>query len=253
MHSFRGFLLFLAPLTAFSQVSNPFAANAKAADAGLGLFHIYCGSCHGKQAQGGRAPNLTRGSFHAGDTDADLFRVISEGIPGTEMSSYDERLGPENIWRIITFLRSSTRNEAPVTGDAAHGEKLFWGKGACGNCHSIGTRGNSVGPDLSRIGRRRSASYLRSSIVDPSADIAPGYGSVTVVTRDAKTIRGIEKALDDFSVVLVDFTGRVYSFDRSDVRLVTRDTRSLMPDYDKTFTDAEMNDLLAFLMTEVKP
>jgi hypothetical protein len=47
--------------------------------------------------------------------------------------------------------------------------------------------------------------------------------------------------------VLVDFSGRVNSFDRAAVRSVTRDTESLMPGYRAAFTIAELDNVLAFL------
>jgi len=241
------FLLSLFAAGGFSQPANPFGADAKAAETGLGIFRVYCGSCHGKLAKGGRAPDLTRGSFHSGDADADLFRTIASGIPGSEMAAYADRISSENIWRIIAFLRSSSHPEPAPAGDSEAGEKLFWGKGGCAACHAIGARGNPLGPELTSIGRQRSASYLRTSLVDPSADIVRDFGGVTVIGRDGSSTRGIEKWLDDFSVVLVDFSGRVSSFDRAAVRSVTRDTESLMPSYRTAFTTAEVNDVLAFL------
>ncbi len=239
----------MAMSLASAQTSNPFAADQKAADAGFGFFHIYCSACHGKHAQGGRAPDLTRGTFSNGDRDADLFRVISNGVAGTDMAAYQERLSPDNIWRIIAFIRSTNGGESKLAGNSSNGEALFWGKGACGNCHAVGTRGNQIGPDLTRIGRQRPVSYLRTSLVTPDQDIAFGYESVTVVTRDGKTLRGIERTLDDFSVQFMDLQGHYYSFERSEVQSVQRDIHSLMPDYSKVFSAEELDDLLAYLVS----
>jgi hypothetical protein len=68
-----------------------------------------------------------------------------------------------------------------------------------------------------------------------------------VILADGKTLRGLERALDDFSVVLQDFSGKVYSFDRKDVRSVTRDTQSLMPEFGSNLSSTELNDVLAYL------
>ncbi len=235
----------LAAVPGFTQSSNPFAGDAKAAEAGRADFRRHCSSCHGRQAEGGRAPGLPRGTA----TDADLFRIISTGIPGTEMGSYDKRLSGDEIWRVVAFIRSTAHSDTPIAGDATHGEELFWNKGACGNCHAVQNRGSRVGPDLSRIGRRRSAAYLRESLVAPSTDIPQNYSGVTVVARDGKSIRGLEKAIDDFSVVLQDFSGQVRSFNRSDVRSVSRDTQSLMPEYGKVLSPAELDNVLKYLST----
>ena len=246
LFKFVGAALWLAGL-ALAQTANPFAGNPQAADSGQRLFRANCSGCHGRRGEGGRAPDLTRAS-NPNDPDAALFRTISDGRPGTDMAGYRGRLPDENIWRIVSFLRSSGRNEAPPTGNAARGEALFWGKGNCSHCHAIGTRGNQLGPALGGIGGRHLA-YLRESLVAPGAQIVGGFESVTAVTNEGTSLRGIERALDDFAVVFQDFSGKLYSFDRSALRSVTRDTQSLMPAYGKLLSEAEIDDVVAYLFT----
>jgi putative heme-binding domain-containing protein len=190
---------------------------------------------------------LTRPS-NPNDPDEALHRTIAAGRPGTEMAGYAGRLSTENIWRIVTFLRAAGRNEALPTGDAARGEKIFWEQGSCSRCHAVGARGNLVGPPLDAIGRRNLA-YLRESLLTPGAEIAGGYGSVTVVTRDGKALRGLEKALDDFAVVFQDLSGKLYSYDRAAIQSVVRDTQSMMPEYGKLLSAAEIEDVLAYLVS----
>jgi putative heme-binding domain-containing protein len=242
-----GLLAILFLCAAPAQETNPLAGDPNAAEVGRGMFRIYCAPCHGIRAQGGRGPDLSRGAFSAGDRDADLFRTITDGVSGTEMGSYSN-LGSEGVWRIVAFIRSASRRdttEAP--GDAGRGSMLFWEKGQCGRCHAVGERGSRMGPDLTRIGRQRSLSYLRTSVVDPDDDIAPGYITLTVVTRDGKTIRGLEKGLDNFSAQLMDLSGKFYSFERSEVKSMTREPNSLMPAYAKTFSEGDLTDLVAYL------
>ena len=38
----------------------------------------------------------------------DLFRVIYHGVQGTEMPSYGARIGDDNVWRMVTYIRSLT-------------------------------------------------------------------------------------------------------------------------------------------------
>jgi putative heme-binding domain-containing protein len=249
MSFFRLGLATVSLSAALAQTSNPLARDPQAADSGGHLFRSNCSGCHGRTGEGGRAPNLTRTSG-GDDPDTALFQTISEGRPGTDMGAYRGRLSDENIWRIVAFLRASGRNAGPVKGDPSRGESLFWGKGKCSNCHAVGARGNHLGPQLDDAGRRNLA-YLRESLLDPGAEIAGGFGSVTVVTRDGKTLRGIERALDDFAVVFQDFSGKLYSFDRAALRSVTRDTQSLMPDYQKLLTGAEIDDVVAYLAASI--
>ncbi len=248
-------LLLLAPAFGWAQpVANPFAGNAQAVEDGRKLFSISCAPCHGRdgtggqgQAEGMRPPDLTRGVFRAGRRDEDLFRVISQGVRGTEMASFSS-LGNEQIWRLITFIRSLSVVAPPVRGDAAAGEALFWGKGDCGRCHQIGTRGTRLGPDLSRGGRRSTEQSLRKSIVDPNDDITPGFAIITVVTRDNKKISGLERWLDNFSTRLVDESGNERTYLRDEVTSVQREMRSTMPDYSKVFSAAELDNLVAYIM-----
>src|SRR4051812_49285060 len=121
-------LILLAATIAFAQHQNP--PDAGSPDSGTALFRRHCRSCHGGGGEGGRAPSLT-GRLHAGDSDADMIRVIAAGIPGTEMSAYSARLGDEKIARIVAYVRSVKRDEPSMAGDAARGEALFWGKGGC--------------------------------------------------------------------------------------------------------------------------
>ena len=44
----------------------------------------------------------------------------------------------------------------------------------CARCHNINGL-NTVCPDLSDVGLRREAAYLRQSILDPNAYIVPGF------------------------------------------------------------------------------
>src|SRR5262249_11749700 len=229
---------------------NPWAGDPRAIESGRVMFRMYCAGCHGLRATGGRSgPDLTRGTFSAGDTDADLYGVVRNGVPGTEMPAFTDRLDDDDRWRVVAYVRSLTpRNTGPVPGNAAAGEQLFWGKGNCGQCHRVGARGSGVGPNLTRAGRQRSLAYLRDSVGAPDADISPNSATITVVTRDGRKIVGVEKGFDNFWAALMDVSGRYHSFQRQDVRSIDREYRSLMPStYERLFSPRELDDLVAFL------
>jgi putative heme-binding domain-containing protein len=221
---------------------------AFAGESGYVVYGHRCAACHGQYGQGGRGPDLTR-ALTADRQDEDLFRVISGGVPGTEMRGYGAQLAPEEIRRIIAYLRSITRDDSKSNGNPVRGESLFWGSGGCGNCHAVGERGSLLGPDLTRIGKRRGLEYLRASLLTPDQEITSGYDSVTVITRDGKTLKGIQRALDEFSVQFIDLQGKYYSLETSKVQSVKADRRSLMPAYGQVFDAGELDDLLAFLLS----
>jgi putative heme-binding domain-containing protein len=250
----RAWVIWLAAAglcAAQTPAKNPFANDAQAAKDGRPLFRLMCSPCHGIHAEGGRGPNLTRGTYSAGDTDADLFNVIANGVAGTEMADFQTRIGDENVWRLVTYIRSVTKRDTEhVTGDRERGLQLFWAKGQCGQCHMVKGQGGRMGPDLTLAGRQKSLAYLRQSILDPNADLSPGYYAVTVVTRDGKKIQGAQRGYDNFSAQLIDASGNFYSFEKSEVASMKREFRSLMPDiYKSMFSQAELNDLLAYLVS----
>src|SRR5690242_11802257 len=232
------------------QTQNPLAGDPQAAAGGGAAFRPYCTPCHGVRGAGGRGPDLTRGVYSVGDKDSDLFRTIANGVPGTEMAGFAGDIRDEDIWRIVAFIRSLARHDAPnIHGDRAAGERLFWSKGGCGSCHSINGKGGRLGPELSRIGRERSFAYLRESVLAPNSDVALEYAAITVVQRDGAKITGIGD-LDNFSVQVTDAAGNYYSFLRRDLASVTRELRSLMPDnYGRLLTPGEVDDVLAYLVS----
>ena len=254
---FAGVFL-LVGTTSFAQ-TNPFAGNPEAIAEGQKLFLQSCSPCHGAtgegaqgQAEGMHPPDLTRGTFKAGRTDGDIFRVISEGVRGTLMPSF-QSLGTDQIWRLVTFVRSLSTVSMSYTGDPAAGEKLFWDDAKCGECHTLGSRGGRLGPDLSRGNRRNNANKLKQSIVDPNADVAPGFAVVTVVTRDGQTITGVERWVDNFSVRLIDQSGKERSFLRDEIKSVNREMKSMMPgDYGKKFSSGDIDNIVAYILKTQK-
>jgi len=231
------------------ELQNPYKNDPGAVEVGRGVFRISCSPCHGIHAEGGRGPNLTLGGYAAGDRDVDLFNVIMNGVPYSEMRGY-AGMGADNVWRIVSYLRGAAKSAAAgkLPGDAAAGEKLFWGKGACGKCHRVNTRGGRLGPDLTRSGRSRTPQYLRESVISPDADLTPGYETITVVTRDGKMIQGAQRGFDNFSAQLVDIQDNYHSFLKSEVTSIQREDKSLMPGgYERVFSKSELDDLVAYL------
>ena len=113
---------------------NPLAGDAKAAKAGEYEFRINCALCHGLGAPGGgRGPDLTRAQKKYVHTDAEMFQVIGNGIPGTAMPSNgtngqgvgmtDEKAQPSS--RLYPQRRGESADQ-PI-GNVAHGKELFYG------------------------------------------------------------------------------------------------------------------------------
>jgi cytochrome c oxidase cbb3-type subunit 3 len=242
-------------------VTNPVAGNPRAIQEGASLFRANCSPCHGSNAQGGgRGPDLTAGRWVHGSTDADLFRTVTRGVPGTEMpaNAFDD----SEVWAILAYVRSlAPARTVAVSGDPAKGKKIFWETAGCSTCHMVQGRGGVLGPDLSRVGEARSADYLIDSIRQPSKELSTGildpnnhyglplvYDTVTVVTADGQKIVGVAKNEDTFSLQLIDTNQQLQFFLKKNLREVTHERKSLMPTYSEDMlTPAELQNLVAYL------
>ena len=61
-------------------------------------------------------------------------------------------------------------------GNPAQGKSLFTSSG-CGGCHTFKAAGSAgkTGPDLDQSLKGKDEAYIRESIVDPNAKVAPGF------------------------------------------------------------------------------
>jgi len=243
--------------------TNPVAGNAAAIKEGNSLFRANCSPCHGLNAHGGgRGPDLTSGRWIHGSSDAEIFRTITQGVPGTQMPA--NGFEDSETWAIVAYVRTlapGTQRTSATHGDAASGEKIFATTGACSTCHMIKGRGGLLGPDLSRVGAARSIAYLIESIREPDRELSDGmldpnnhyglplvYDTVTVALKNGDKIVGIAKNEDTFSVQLLDTTQKLRFFLKHDVRGVVHERKSLVPAYsEQTIPTAQLQDLLAYL------
>ncbi|MGB6152913.1 MAG: HEAT repeat domain-containing protein, partial [Pricia sp.] len=120
----------------------------------------------------------------------------------------------ENIVLDLTEAVKATDSEALIaqlkapkdSGDplAAYAETLHGGNGRqgwrvfnnnptaqCTRCHAVGATGGAVGPPLENIGNILSREQLLESLIEPSARLAPGYGSVALTLKDGQKVNGI--------------------------------------------------------------
>lgn len=229
-------------------LANPYTSADDVA-AGGRLFRSHCAVCHGETGSGGRAADLASGKFRHGASDADIRRTISDGISGTEMAAafFEGR----QLWQIVAFVRSLSMNPsvAPGRGNMARGRSLFEGKGGCGQCHQIGGRGGRSGPDLSDVSGRRSAEYLRTSILRPGDHVLPRNYRLRANTNSGEKVSGRRLNEDTFSIQLLDDGGNLVSLAKDEIAELTLDKTSAMPSYEQVLSDSEVADLVAYLVT----
>jgi len=82
----------------------------EAITAGRRMFRAVCtGYCHSTTPGVTKdAPNLFDCDWDHGNEDADLYRVITEGVANTEMLPFDGKIPEETIWQVIAYVRSNS-------------------------------------------------------------------------------------------------------------------------------------------------
>jgi cytochrome c oxidase cbb3-type subunit 3 len=214
---------------------------------GRRVFDAQCAWCHGNEGEGGMGPNL-HGSLRHATTLASIVEIITNGIPGTDMPGFRSPLTERSIRQTAAYVQSLSRaGRQTSNGDAQRGAAIYAANG-CAGCHVASGVGGILGPELTTIGSRRGAAYLREAIVKPAAAHPPGYLVVRAVPARGPEIRGIRVNEDVFWVHIRDAGGVVHALQKSDLTSLDRELdASLMPSYASRLKDAELDDLVAYL------
>jgi len=251
--------------TAPGQDKNPFAGDPQAAKLGESQFRANCAFCHGLGARGGgRGPDLTRVQKRHGTADADLFRTINEGVPGTAMppnGATQQGVGmtEAEIWQVISYIRSVEKKSEAATGNPAHGKELYFGKAACSMCHMVLGKGGRLGPDLTATASSRSNDYIVESVRNPNRRLAQGiseamkefsteYETVKVTAPDGQEFAGVVLNEDQFTLQMLDTRENLHQFEKDKLLSFEKTRESLMPPYDpKALSDKDLQDIIAYL------
>jgi PQQ-dependent dehydrogenase (methanol/ethanol family) len=224
---------------------NPFAGNPEAVRAGRAIYEQMCAGCHGSNGDGGRGPAVNRGVFKHGNEDQQIFGVVKNGVAGTAMPAMG--LSDDEVWQLVSFLRSMGGETETVSGNAAAGEALFAGRGNCLSCHMVNGHGSRYAPDLSTIGNLKAAE-LRKIILKPGSRDGYQPGFVEVKTKRGKILKGLRRNEDTYSLQLFGADEEIHLINKRDVAEIKYLEKSIMPgDYGQRFSETELNDLVAFL------
>ena len=232
---------------------------------GRGLYTVYCRACHGNDLRGGDqgGPNLLRSQLVLNDQNGELILpVVQNGRMNPGMPVMPPLNIPEaDVRAIATFIHSvaaSARGQgAPpagdpvelniLVGDANAGRAYFASK--CTACHTE--------KDMQGIATRVGEPVdLQNYWVAGGGRGGRGGGAaspVTVIVTEAsgQNVEGRLIRLDDFMVVLVQADGTPRSFRRDgDVpKIEVRDPREAHRKLLPTYTDKDIHDVTAYLVT----
>jgi putative heme-binding domain-containing protein len=125
-------------------------------------------------------------------------------------------------------LHDFLTSESGYSGDAQRGALVFE-KAQCVKCHRYGTRGEGIGPDLSKVSSRFQRKEIIESVVFPSQVISDQFAAKTVVTADGKTFTGLVGETSDGVVVLQANTEKA-TVPKADIEEIVPSKLSAMPE-----------------------
>ena len=136
-------------------------------------------------------------------------------------------------------------------GRADEGRKAFEsGKGTCIACHRAGDAGNRIGPELSTIGRIRTARDLVEAVLFPNATMVREFEPYVIETAGGDSWLGVLRRQSPDAVVLADAAGQEHSIPRAQITSMHPLPTSLMPaGLERTVSEQELLDLLAYLLS----
>ena len=139
-------------------------------------------------------------------------------------------------------------------GDAANGKVIFHAGGAaeCLRCHVVKSKGGKVGPNLTRIADWKDNYYLLEALIDPSASIAPGYGSLTITDASGTAISGVFMGEDETTLKLKLSDGKTKKYVKAELKDIQR-PMSGMPPMNLLLKPHELRDLVAYMSTLKSP
>jgi len=217
---------------------------------GRQLFMGQCARCHGPKGEGGRGAVLAQPHLRHAPDDQSLFLVIRDGIRGTEMPP-GFAVDTLETWQLTAYIGSLGRvAQESVPGDAKRGQEIYQTKGHCSQCHIVAGEGNGIGPELTEIGARRSAAHLRAAVLEPESTLPEDFQQVRVVTKDGRRITGLRLNEDTFTIQVADLKGGMHSYFKQELKELQRDTgKTPMPTFRNTLSAAEVDDLVAYLVS----
>lgn len=139
---------------------------------------------------------------------------------------------------------------ADVKGDPKKGEVLFTKQG-CIACHTTSSNEAPKGPYMGQVGAVLSRDQIAESILKPNASISQGFATVSVLTKDNKSMVGFVTSESADKIEMRDIAGQAHSFKVSNIKSRTELKISMMPQgLANSLSISEFASLVSFLASK---
>jgi mono/diheme cytochrome c family protein len=189
--------------------------NSSQIKAGEHLFALSCsiGYCHGVAGSAGHGPRLKDRQWDR----TYLYKTIENGIPGTAMPAWKDKLSQPQISAVVSYVLSLSSNQPeattlPMSATVPSlpvnqaGKELFFDPANnrnCGVCHRLKDSGGSVGPALDEL-TKKPQSEIRAYLSQKLA--SAGKPAFKILTASGETICGIKVREDSKQLQIFDLT-----------------------------------------------
>ena len=173
---------------------------------------------------------------------ADAVQADAAPALTAKLEAYRKSKGADTI---TAALREGLR----TGGEARRGAQTIFSNPAaeCTRCHSFEGTAANVGPNLSKIGASLSRDQLVEALLDPSARIAPGFGTVGITQRKGPRVVGILREETPTHVVIMEGTPPVERrIAKTDITERSNPV-SPMPPFGAALKLKELRDIVEFL------
>ena len=184
-----------------------------------------------------------------GTLSPDVYIELAEAIDSSHSAALSAR------YKTISSTLSADELTASFAGslfggNPDRGRDIFYGGEAaqCIRCHAYDDYGGNAGPRLNGIASRLTRSQLLEALINPSARLSPGYGMVTLTTKDGKTISGILQEETTADLQVKSGNAAPARIKKSDVTKRTN-AASSMPEMRYILDKKQIRDVVSFLAT----
>ncbi len=181
---------------------------------------------------------------NAHQLDESIILDLTEAVKATESENLIAQLdAPKNSGDPLAAYEETLQG-----GNARQGWQVFNNNptAQCTRCHAVGAAGGDVGPHLENIGNILTREQLLESLIEPSARLAPGYGSVALTLKDGQKVNGILEEETEEGLTLR--TNAAEPLEIPTARIEKRENMpSAMPAMGKLISKRELRDLIEYL------
>jgi quinoprotein glucose dehydrogenase len=158
-----------------------------------------------------------------------------------------------------TLMNQLAKIKGDINSIDSYKESLYGGKSRngfgifnynstaqCVRCHAVNGAGGNVGPALENIANTLTREQILEALVEPSARIAPGFGSVILTLNDGQIITGVLEAEKAHELIIRTSEAEPMEIPLSRIKK-RENIISSMPPIGKIISKRELRDLIEYL------